>query len=118
MGLFDFLRRLFFPSPSAPARRSSRSRPSVVPKRRRKPRLVPLPHNVPSPTWALNNTARTEHPAYALDRTGVGTDRYRALSRDASDERLARYSFPVLRTPAELAQWLEIPVGRLAWLAH
>jgi RNA-directed DNA polymerase len=118
MGLFDFLRRLFFPSPSAPARRSSRSRPSVLPKRRRKPRLVPLRHNVPSPTWALNNTARTEQPAYAFARIGVGTDRYLDLSLDGSDERLARYSFPVLRTPAELAQWLEIPVGRLAWLAH
>ncbi|HET6328117.1 MAG TPA: reverse transcriptase family protein, partial [Planctomycetaceae bacterium] len=51
-------------------------------------------------------------------RIGVGTDRYLDLSLDGSDERLARYSFPVLRTPEQLARWLELPMGHLAWLVH
>jgi RNA-directed DNA polymerase len=113
MGLFDFLRRLFSPRPSRPV-----SRPARTKKRRRKPRLARLRRRGHGTTWSLNKTVRTETPPYAFARIGVGTDRYLDLSLDGSDERLARYSFPVLRTPEQLAQWLELPIGRLAWLVH
>lgn len=113
MGLFDFLRRLFSPRPSRPV-----SRPARTPKVRRKPRLTPLRRPGHGTTWSLNKTVRTETPPYAFARIGVGTDRYLDLSLDGSDERLARYSFPVLRTPEQLAQWLELPMGQLAWLVH
>jgi RNA-directed DNA polymerase len=113
MGLFEFLRRLFSPRPSRPVPRLARPR-----KRRRKPRLVPTRRRGHGLTWSLNKTVRTEAPPYAFARIGVGTDRYLDLSLDGSDERLARYSFPVLRTPEQIAQWLELPMGRLAWLVH
>jgi RNA-directed DNA polymerase len=113
MGLFDFLRRLVSPRPSRPV-----SRPARTKKRRRKPRLARLRRRGHGTTWSLNKTVRTETPPYAFARIGVGTDRYLDLSLDGSDERLARYSFPVLRTPEQLAQWLELPIGRLAWLVH
>lgn len=113
MGLFDFLRRLFSPRPSRVEPRASRAR-----KRRRKPWLVPLRRQVGSTTWELNNTVRTPTPPYAFARLGVGTDRYLDLSQDGCEERLARHAFPVFRTPAELAAWLELPMGRLAWLVH
>jgi hypothetical protein len=113
MGLFDFLRRLFSPRPSRPVPRTPRAR-----KPRRKPRLVPLRRRVDGPTWALNQTVRSEKPPYAFARLGVGSDRYLDLSLDGSDERLARHSFPVLRTPPQIAHWLELPMGRLAWLVH
>jgi RNA-directed DNA polymerase len=113
MGLFDFLRRLFSPRPSRPVLRAPRAR-----KRRRKPRLVRLRRRDSSTTWELNKTVRAEKCPYAFARLGVGTDRYLDLSLDGNDERLARHSFPVFRTPEQLAQWLELPLGRLAWLVH
>jgi RNA-directed DNA polymerase len=113
MGLFEFLRRLFSPRPSRPVPRAARAR-----KPRRKPRLVPLRRRADANTWELNKTVRAEQPPYAFARLGVGTDRYLDLSLDGSDERLARHAFPVFRTPPQLAAWLELPMGRLAWLVH
>lgn len=113
MGLFDFLRRLFSPRSSPPVSRTSRPR-----KRHNKPRLVRLRRAGDSTTWQLNKTVRAEKCPYAFARLGVGTDRYLDLSLDGSDERLARHSFPIFRTPEQLAQWLELPLGRLAWLVH
>jgi hypothetical protein len=113
MGLFEFLRRLFSPRPARPVPRAPRAR-----KRRRKPRLVPLRRRAEATTWELNKTVRTQQVPYAFARLGVGTDRYLDLSLDGSDERLARYAFPVFRTPQQLAAWLELPMGRLAWLVH
>jgi hypothetical protein len=40
------------------------------------------------------------------------------LSQDADAERLARFGLPMLRTPEDVAQWLGVPVGTLAWLTH
>jgi RNA-directed DNA polymerase len=112
MGLFDFLRRLFSPRPSPPV-----SRPSAR-KERVRPRLAPLRRRAPSLTWALNKTVRSKESPYAFARIGVGTNGFLDLSLDGSDERLAEHSFPAFRTPQQLAQWLELPMGRLAWLVH
>jgi hypothetical protein len=57
-------------------------------------------------------------PPYKFARLGIGTGRYLDLSQDGDDERLARYSLPAFHTPEELAGWLEMPLGRLAWLVH
>lgn len=43
---------------------------------------------------------------------------YVDLSTDGDDARLAHFGLPRFRTPEELAAWLEIPVGLLAWLTH
>lgn len=40
------------------------------------------------------------------------------LSQDQDDDRLDRFNLPRFRNPEELAAWLEIPLGQLAWLVH
>lgn len=37
---------------------------------------------------------------------------------DGDDEKLARWKLPILHTADDIAQWLGMPVNRLAWLAH
>lgn len=44
--------------------------------------------------------------------------KFRDLSQDADQRWLEYYGLPTPATPEELARWLEIPVGRLAWLAQ
>ncbi len=39
------------------------------------------------------------------------------LSIDLDRERLGRWGLPPLATPDELATWLNVPVGKLAWLS-
>lgn len=39
-------------------------------------------------------------------------------SLDADSQRLGRFKLPEFSTPDELAAWLEIPIGQLAWLTH
>jgi hypothetical protein len=39
------------------------------------------------------------------------------LSTDLDWERLDRWGLPSLRTPDDLANWLDVPVGKLAWLS-
>lgn len=43
---------------------------------------------------------------------------YLDFSTDTRPDRLARFGLPVFSTPQQLADWLEIPLGRLAWLVH
>jgi RNA-directed DNA polymerase len=114
MGLFDFLIRLIFPR---------RSRPGGAPpqrrkKRRQRPRLTPRRQSSSEVTWARNATVESKEPPYAFARLGIGTGRYLDLSGDADAERLQRFGLPCFRTPEELAAWLEIPLGQLAWLVH
>ncbi len=114
MGLFEFLRRLFFPRPSRPV---SEAVPHAAKGRRRRPRLVPLRIR-PNKTWDRNATLDVKEPPYAFARLGIGTGRYLDLSQDGDDARLAHFALPIFHTPEQLADWLEIPLGRLAWLVH
>jgi len=43
---------------------------------------------------------------------------YLDLSQDSRPERLARWELPELRTPQDLAEWLDITPGELAWLTN
>jgi RNA-directed DNA polymerase len=43
--------------------------------------------------------------------------KYLDLSLDSRTELLDRWELPILRTPQELADWLRIPLGKLAWLS-
>jgi len=40
------------------------------------------------------------------------------LSLDQDASRLGRFSLPAMTVPEDLAKWLEIPLGQLAWLTH
>ena len=41
---------------------------------------------------------------------------YGDLSTDTNTAALSRFDLPVLRTPEDLAHWLGVPLGRVAWL--
>ncbi len=43
---------------------------------------------------------------------------YLDLTQDADERWLSYYGLPLLRTPQELADWLQVPLGRLAWLTQ
>lgn len=51
-----------------------------------------------------------------LIRRRKGSRKYLDLSRDLNRERLAQFGLPILATPEELANWLEMPLGQVAWL--
>lgn len=91
--------------------------PAAPKKGHRRPRLIPL-RRPPHSTWDKNATLDVNEPPYAFARLGIGTGRYLDLSRDGDDGRLAHFKLPAFRTPEELANWLEMPLGRLAWLVH
>ncbi len=114
MGLFDFLIRLFFPKPARPVEEAVTPTPK---KPRRRPRLVPL-RATASKTWTRNATLDVKEPPYAFARLGIGTGRFLDLSQDGDAGRLANFALPLFHTPEQLANWLEIPLGRLAWLVH
>jgi len=57
-------------------------------------------------------------PPYSFSYGAGGKGRFRDLSQDINAERLAAWQLPVLRTPDDLAAWLDVPVNRLAWLSH
>ena len=114
MGLFDFLIRLFFPKPSRPVEEAV---PPTPEKPRRRPRLVPL-RATRAKTWNRNATLDVKEPPYGFARIGIGTGRYLDLSQDGDEGRLAHFALPLFHTPEQLASWLEIPMGRLAWLVH
>jgi RNA-directed DNA polymerase len=56
-------------------------------------------------------------PPYPFARMGV-LGGYFDLSRDGDPERLRRLGLPGFQNPAELAAWLGLPVGRVAWLVN
>lgn len=43
---------------------------------------------------------------------------YFDFSQDSDARWLEHFNLPLLKTPADLANWLEVPIGQLAWLTH
>lgn len=121
MGLFDFIRQIFFgpatdqtvarPEPSAGTEQTK------PPRVYHKPRLQPLryakkkQHNVTS-------IEEVSSPPYELACYASRTGHYFDMAQDGDPEKLNRYHLPQFSTPLELAQWLEYPIGKLAWLTH
>ncbi len=123
MGLFDWLRRLLgFESsnnqpenaPPAAAPGPSGSQVARRPAKHRKVRLVRLRYRPPAPA---GDQSSISHPAYKFSRPSMRGG-WLDLSRDQNSSRLERFSLPVISVPEELAKWLEIPLGQLAWLVH
>ncbi len=117
MGLLAFLRRLLFGSPTARGaqkRRRERRRAAV--------RLVPLRYrarqrDANAARAAQRGVRESPQLPYRFARFGVVSGGYLDLSTDADVPQLQRMGIPVVGTPEELARWLEIPLGKLAWLA-
>jgi RNA-directed DNA polymerase len=118
MGLFDFLIRLFFRRPAATPDLAVPNRPTGP---RRRPRLVPLraaAGKTAGKSRSRDASVDVKEPPYAFARLGIGSGHYLDLSQDGDDARLARFELPGFHTPEQLANWLGIPLGRLAWLVH
>jgi RNA-directed DNA polymerase len=58
-----------------------------------------------------------QQPPYPFARMGV-LGGYFDLSQDGDSDRLTRLGLPLFQNPSELAAWLGLPVGRVAWLVH
>ena len=108
--LFAFLRRILTGKTAA---RGSPSRRRERRTRRSRPKLQPLRYR-PAELPACDREVG-EKP-YSFARFGSRPGTWRDLSTDGNDALLARFQLPVFHTPDELANWLQIPVGQLAWL--
>jgi hypothetical protein len=85
-------------------------------------RLVPLRFNH-TRRPRRGSDGRSELPArapspYRFARRNPRNGCWLDLSRDQDQARLDQFGLPTFRTPEELAAWLDIPPGRLAWLVH
>lgn len=82
-----------------------------------KPRLAHLRRSrQPNPRPRLSEITVAELP-YPFARLSV-LGGYLDLSRDGDSQRLRQFGLPVFCNPVELAEWIGISVGRLAWLVH
>lgn len=129
MGLFDFILGFFGwrsqphsppggRNPASPQQLQSRSkRPFRGRRASPRARLIPLrrPLNLSRRT-PLDDITVPEMP-YPFARMGV-LGGYLDLSRDGDPERLAGLGLPNFQNPVQLAEWIGIPVGKLAWLVH
>jgi len=112
MGLVDWLRRLFGGASHEPGQPEV-SRP--VPRRRRgRVKLAPFRYHVAK---AETPTRVDSRRPYRFARPAV-TGGWLDLSQSQDEDRLGRYDLPRFRQPEELARWLDVPVGLLAWLIH
>uniref|UniRef100_A0A7C2JZL9 RNA-directed DNA polymerase n=1 Tax=Schlesneria paludicola TaxID=360056 RepID=A0A7C2JZL9_9PLAN len=93
-------------------RGASRSRPPGDSRWRRLRR--PFQH----PPTPRTSGEVVRQPPYAFSYGAGGKGRFCDLSQDLNLDRLTTWKLPVLRTPDDIAQWLGLPVNRLAWLAH
>lgn len=57
-------------------------------------------------------------PPYRFARLGSRTGHYLDLSQDGDEDHLREQQLPVLTTPEDIAGWVGLSVGRLAWLVH
>ncbi len=55
---------------------------------------------------------------YRFARFGSQTGRYLDFSGDGDEARLLERGLPVFHTPEQLAEWLGLPLNKLAWLVH
>ena len=97
--------------------------------RSRRPPREPLPKPKLTPTRRdkTRHDARRSHATfvevtgavpYKYARFGSGTGRHLDLSQDGNDARLQERGLPVFRTPEQLADWLGVPLKKVAWLVH
>lgn len=104
------LRRELAAAKSTPKPRRKQRRPVKLQKKIRWTEFR-LQSDRPKPP--KTKAAPYQFASYAADRR-----HFLDLSRDGDDSLLTSYHLPVVHTPQELAAWLGIRVGELAWLVH
>jgi RNA-directed DNA polymerase len=114
MGLFDFLRRLLL---------GKRSQPETTRRKPRKPRqrvrLYPLSRRI-SGHRPMGESTTVDGPAppYAFAPFSDQFGKYFDFSQDSDAERLSEFGLPHIDSPETLALWLDLPLGKVAWLIH
>ncbi|AMV17493.1 reverse transcriptase family protein [Planctomyces sp. SH-PL14] len=131
MGLLSFLKRLLFGAPAsndAPARpkpsNDPASRPATPPASppstdgtatKKRVRLTPMRRQGPRERGQpARETARPPYP-YAFPTYG---GKFLDLSDGTDFERLRQFGLPELVYPGQLAEWLQLPLGHVAWLTY
>lgn len=116
MGIVSFLRRLIF---GAPAPQSENGQPQPVPPadvhqhvRPRLRRLRFVRHAVRTPP----DREQSDVSPYKFATPGIA-GKFLNLGTDANVESLRAAGLPVLVTPEDIAVWLGLPLGKVAWLA-
>jgi retron-type reverse transcriptase len=113
MSLWQFLKRLFFGSqdPSGTTRRSSPSSGKV--------RLRPLRRDVDKrPAEPSAGQLVSEKPYRFARRDSVTGSGWFDLQSGGNESELRRRGIPSLNTLNQLAEWLDLSLGQLAWLTH
>lgn len=138
MGLFSWLFGLFGgsanrrsdrksapDSSSLPERNSafdaSSTRTAAATKARLRPRLIPSRAEEALRRRQKGKPACIEVAGaspYRFARFGSRTGQYLDLGSDGDDVRLQERGLPIFRTPDELAEWLGLPLNKVAWLVH
>ncbi len=127
MGLFSWLFQWFGGSGgrSGDGRSKSTTAPTTESVTRRRlsirPRLSNSGRDTRSPGQQKRKTPIVEvrgNSPYKFARFGSQTGRYLDFSRDGDDARLLERGLPVFHTPEQLADWLGLPLKKLAWLVH
>ena len=119
MGLWQWLKQLLFGSTSVEVEIPTEEERQ---ERRPTPKLTPLRYHVSSwenhLPWKREFVSQRPYRfACNTDVWGMYNDGYVDLSLDANFGQLERWGLPKFSNPEELAEWLGLPVGRVAWLA-
>lgn len=119
MGLFDLLRQWLFgaPDPHAPPGSGvdSSARPATANAR---VQLVSLRYRSSLVRTSSDREAVGKTKPYPFAHRNPRTGSWLDFSTDADQRWLDYYRLPPLKTPQELADWLGLPLGKLAWLTH
>ncbi len=121
MGLFKFLFNLFFSGKQQSLSGKSASRRRRKPEKITRAKLSPLrfkKSSHDSSTVRTSVSTPADNPPYRFARYDIKTGGFLDLSKDGDSERISSMGLPQFSTPEELANWLDIPVGKLAWLIH
>lgn len=115
--LLDFLRWLFGGRSQTP-RESARA--SAAKRKNRRPVKLSKRSRVRS---GISQSARRKltgvpNAAYLFCTYAADRRQFLDLTLDGDDSLLASYHLPVFHTPQELANWLGVRIGQLAWLVH
>ncbi|MDC0273699.1 MAG: reverse transcriptase family protein [Planctomycetaceae bacterium] len=114
MPLWKFLKQLFF-GHSTPTQRPSRSNEQKQ-IRDGRTKLVPLQNA--SQKTRLPNAATSNQKPYLFARKEPRTGLWVDLREGGDEQFLSQEGLPNFTTPEELANWLNIKPGQLAWLTH
>ena len=122
MGLFDWLKAFLGGAPSSttpdPAERTlaHAAKQLGVDRRNRAPQLNKLRYRPTLVRTPLKQTLAGRDRPYPGANRDPRTGAWLDLTTDSDQRWLDYYGLPRLKTPQDLADWLQLPLGKLAWL--